>query len=623
MPGLSFLSPLFLVGAAAAAIPIALHLFFRRAEPVIDFAAMRYLRAAPVERASRRRLREWLLLALRCAALLLLAVAFARPYLAAPAAALAAPATIVLVDTSASLSAPGQFDAAKASAERIVRQAGPTESVGVIAFGQAVDVVAPLSTDRAAALEAISSLKPDAGANRYRSALGRAADEIGGRPGRIVVVTDLQESGWDGGDEGAMPAHVNVDVVDVPMAPRNVAVTALRVEGREAVATIQNSSQAAVSQEVTFALDGRRLGSVAVVAPVDGAVDARFPLGDRSGGALSASVDDRAGLQADNTRYAVIDAASVPSILLVTTSGRPADAWFLEQAIGVGEGAGAFQLHRVSGRQFTDLPADALDSIDAILLLGTRAIEHQGRERLAAYVRGGGGVLITTGPDVDPAVVREALNGVTQTTWRERGAVTLRLAADDPRHPVFRELGGTGALANVSFSRESQLIPAGSAIVLARYTDGSPALVEEHAGAGRVLFFGSDLNNRWNDLPVQPAFVPFLHETLRYLAAARGGRSEYVVGELPGKAGTAPGVVTVGTDRRHRVAVNVDVRESNPARMTPEAFGTAVARLHARAAQLASVAVREREDTHRLWQYGLLLMVVSLAAESLIGRRLG
>jgi hypothetical protein len=33
--------------------------------------------------------------------------------------------------------------------------------------------------------------------------------------------------------------------------------------------------------------------------------------------------------------------------------------------------------------------------------------------------------------------------------------------------------------------------------------------------------------------------------------------------------------------------------------------------------------VREREDTHRLWQYGLLLMVVSLAAESMVGRRLG
>jgi len=49
MLGLSFLSPLFLAGALAAAVPIAIHLFHRRTEPVVDFAAMRFLRRAPVE----------------------------------------------------------------------------------------------------------------------------------------------------------------------------------------------------------------------------------------------------------------------------------------------------------------------------------------------------------------------------------------------------------------------------------------------------------------------------------------------------------------------------------------------------------------------------------------------
>ena len=88
MFGLSFLSPLFLIGAAAAAMPIAIHLFYRRAEPVIEFAAMRYLRQAPVEQSRRRRLRELLLLALRVAALMLLAWAFARPYVSGFAAAL-------------------------------------------------------------------------------------------------------------------------------------------------------------------------------------------------------------------------------------------------------------------------------------------------------------------------------------------------------------------------------------------------------------------------------------------------------------------------------------------------------------------------------------------------------
>ena len=76
---MSFLSPLFLIGVLAAAVPLALHLFHRRTEPVVSFAAMRFLRRTPVEDSRWRRLRELILLALRVAAIVLLACAFARP----------------------------------------------------------------------------------------------------------------------------------------------------------------------------------------------------------------------------------------------------------------------------------------------------------------------------------------------------------------------------------------------------------------------------------------------------------------------------------------------------------------------------------------------------------------
>jgi hypothetical protein len=621
--GLSFLSPLFLAGAAAVAIPLALHLFFRRAEPVVDFAAMRYLRAAPVENASRRRLKEWLLLALRCAALLLLALAFARPYLTQSAAALAAPATVVVVDTSASMSAPGQLAAAQAKAVEIVRGVPPTEAVAVIAAGGSADVIAPLVTDRAPALEAIASLKAGAGANRYRAALARAADVIGDRRGRIVIVTDLQASGWDAGEEGSVPSHVEVSIVEIASPASNIAVTALRVDAGEAIATVQNFSPKVSAREVAYAIEGRRVGGVAVNVPPGGTTEARLMLGGRGSGSLSATVDDREGYQADNVRYAVVDASNIPSVLVVTASGAAADAFFLERAVEVAEGSSGFRFQRVSGQQFSAMTTEALGDTDAVVILGTRGIEHQGRERLAGYVRGGGGVLVTTAPEVDPAVVREALSGVATTTWKERTAATLRFAPDDRRHPIFRPFGGVGALANVSFTRTTLLTATAGADVLARYSDGSAAVVEEHGGDGRILFFASDLNNRWNDLPVQPAFVPFLHEMLRYLAASAATRADYVVGDLPGPVGSTPGVVRVGGTTGRRVAVNVDTRESDPSRMTVEGFQAAVTRLNARAAQQATVEVREREDTHRLWQYGLLLMVVSLAAESMLGRRLG
>ena len=105
---MSFLYPAFLVGAALVALPIVLHLMRRDVAPEVPFAAVRLLRRSPIERSRRRRLRDLLLLAARVAALLLLAGAFARPYVMNATAG--SRLTIVAVDRSFSMSAPGQFD---------------------------------------------------------------------------------------------------------------------------------------------------------------------------------------------------------------------------------------------------------------------------------------------------------------------------------------------------------------------------------------------------------------------------------------------------------------------------------------------------------------------------------
>src|SRR5262245_64465389 len=99
----SFLSPLFLLGSAAAAVPSVLHLLKREPEARVKFATVKLLKRAPVEHTEKHRLRELLLLALRIATLLLLAFAFARPFLAAGQARGVSGVTIVALDTSYSL----------------------------------------------------------------------------------------------------------------------------------------------------------------------------------------------------------------------------------------------------------------------------------------------------------------------------------------------------------------------------------------------------------------------------------------------------------------------------------------------------------------------------------------
>src|SRR6185436_7397080 len=100
-----------------------------------------------------------LLLALRVTAFALLALAFARPFLATAAVA-SAGATIVAIDTSYSMSAPGTFERAKALARSAVNRTGADDLVGVVTFADVPTMAATLSSDRGLALSAIDGATP-------------------------------------------------------------------------------------------------------------------------------------------------------------------------------------------------------------------------------------------------------------------------------------------------------------------------------------------------------------------------------------------------------------------------------------------------------------------------------
>src|SRR4029079_5555318 len=77
---MQFLAPLFFVGLAAVAIPVLVHLIQRERKEVIHFPSLMFVRRIPYQSVQRRRIHNWLLLALRMAAMALLVAAFSRPF---------------------------------------------------------------------------------------------------------------------------------------------------------------------------------------------------------------------------------------------------------------------------------------------------------------------------------------------------------------------------------------------------------------------------------------------------------------------------------------------------------------------------------------------------------------
>src|SRR5436190_8040819 len=208
---MNFLYPAFLLGGLAIAVPIVLHFLRRDIAPPVPFTAVRLLRKSPVARSKRWRLRDLLLLAARVVALLLLAAAFARPYVAGAAGS--SMLRIVAVDRSYSMNAPGRFTHALDLAARAIDEASAGDRVAVLAFDDHTDTVAAPGS-ATAARTALGGISAGFGATRYSEVFTKAAEIAGGDDARLVIVSDLQRSGWDSDDRSVLPAGISVDVRD-------------------------------------------------------------------------------------------------------------------------------------------------------------------------------------------------------------------------------------------------------------------------------------------------------------------------------------------------------------------------------------------------------------------------
>jgi|TARA_B100002003_G_scaffold219239_1_gene220779 hypothetical protein len=627
MFGFSFLVPAFLSGCLAAAVPIVLHLMRRERLPRVKFSAIRFLQGAPVEQTRRRRLRELLLLALRVAALLLLAFAFARPFFndaAAPDRA----ATVVLVDTSFSMSAPGQAERVRAQALEAIATAPEGHLVGVVAFDDTARVVADLASSRARARAAVDGLASGIHGTRYREGLAAASRLIGARDGRIVVVTDLQASGWEQG-EGAISPQIDVEISDVAPPAGNLAVVSIEPESGATAVVLFQAGASAGEIQVALAVDGDLLSEVKVT-PEPGRSTVRFPEVLPATGVATVSLGDPLGYPVDDHRYRLLDPQPPVPVLVITTDVRAeGPVLYLERALAAGEDAGSFRVARVAAEDVA-LRTEPLERARAVVLIGARGLDGRGRDRLATFVRGGGGLLLVAGPTLEPALVTDLFDvydgpqlGLGMTVIHDE---PVTLTPTDLRHPIIAGFGSlVGTLGRARFTRTIAMTvvepdTADAGLVIARFDDGSPALVEHAVGEGRVLVFASDLGNVWNDFPRRPAFVPFLHETVGYLTSHRAQPREFVVGTAPPGTPDALGAFTLA-DGSGRAVLNVDPRESDPTSLAAEQFEASVNRLALAAEQEAREGVGEREAGQRLWRYALMLMALVLVAEGLLGRR--
>jgi hypothetical protein len=686
----SFLSPLFALGALAVAVPILVHLVHRERKETTPFPSLMFLRRTPYQYSRRQRIRDWLLFLLRAVAFLLLVAAFTRPVLHNAAATspeqLNGRELVVLLDQSFSMRHGDRWTRAQEAARRAVDGLGAGDRATVVLFDDGARAVNEASAERTALRAAIDSVRPTDAATRYAPAFGLARRIVAGTrlPQReVVIISDLQRSGWDLTEEARLPAGTTLTPVDVgadqvrDRAVRSVELRRDLATGRERIAVsarVANTGPAARAVEVTLEVSGRAVDTSRIDLGADAGGLVTFdpvPVPETPQRALVRLAAD--GLPGDDVFHFVLErTASIPVLVVTAAPPGAARGEFLQRALEIGDRP-SFDLtvRRATSLAPTDFAGKRLVVLDDV----PYPIGEVGR-RLEAWVRGGGGLLVAQGETMNARNWPGLGNGLlpapvadVRDRMADRGAV---LAFFDRSHPAFSVFGSarSGDVAAARFFRYRPI--ATDSGVLARFDDGSVALAEHRFGRGRVLVWASSFDGYWNDLPRQPVFLPLVHQLAQYGAAYRVQRSVYEVGEavdlsesgavrpvsdtasvsrdeayvavsptgqrirvggeggagalLPREAGIyevrragAPG------ERPRLAAVNVPARELEFARFDPLRLTNAVTppagpAVTAEGTVAPDVATREREQS--LWLYLLLIVASLLVAESILADRL-
>lgn len=577
---MNFLAPTMLFGAAAVGVPIALHFFYKARYRKLPWAAMEFLKEA-IEQTSRRlKFQEWILLALRCLAILLLALALARPgtQFAGSAGRGDSIDAVIVIDTSYSMGAQDgdktRLDRAKDAAISIIDSLPANSTVQIIGCSDRPELLGPKSRfnlDQARQL--IPGIQTNGLTSDFLPGLTASLEvaNAGTAPNKeIYLISDLHKLGFErqqGGlrdkcDEIRHQANlVFVRCGNEARKTPNVAVTDV-----SAVTTIPHTNS-----RVPFVISLKNTGSepvrgLRVGLEFDGkAVEKDETTIEELGKdnvttvTLTGSLDSAGpkvltvrltgdNLPGDNRFDRVILVRDVIRVLLV--DGTPNDTMPAESASHfVRNALTPVPQDRINEYfirpqivRTDELNTVSLPNFDVVYLLNAPASEFPAdfANRLKEFVSNGGGLVIGSGDNVQAAEYNRVfgadgakllpfnLTSVQNTTETAPFAAAPETVEQQSFLKRFlEEPQMRSALERVTMTRMFGLEESGPAAaggsVLIRSTDSKPFVSSRVVGQGEVVFITTSLDERWTTFPGRSsdAFVSFIQLVMTHLTGRK------------------------------------------------------------------------------------------------------
>ena len=499
---MSFLFPAALIGLAAIAAPILIHLIARHRYPVQDFPSLSLLRYERRDNAFARRLVDPLQLLLRILLLALLALAMSRLFMPSDSDDPAPRNLVVVVDSSASMQILSPQDReeekeppieqARAIATELLGGISPPSRCALIIAGDEVKTVTPLDRDPAPALAALEELRTGDGTGAgLVQAIAQGAELVRGRrevKSQVVVITDRRASAFETRNQSDIDAlaslqeemdnQLEVVIVDVGgQEAANLAITYAELRDRRVrigddahiVTTMHNYGVTNQETRLTVSIGGRkeRPGRMISMDPGDKVVvdiTARVKRAVR--GFASVATDGKDAARHDDLYSVPFLVEPSRRILVVNgtaeSGGSDADSALsalsggvIEQEEELIDGARILQYALNPGRELgrafgtgldteqvtpEALAAQTLSKYDTIMLYDVSSLTEPVMRDLATFVEEGRSMVIICSATINP----NEFNATLGAPGRERAALSpVKIGIDltlDP--PVAMDIAG-------------------------------------------------------------------------------------------------------------------------------------------------------------------------------------
>ena len=565
---MSFLTPLYIAGLAAVSLPVLFHLIRRLPRSSFRFSSLMFLSPSPPRLTRRSRLDHLLLLALRAAVLVLLALAFARPFLRKSAGLdldrLEGRRVAVLLDTSASMRRANLWRQALTKVDQVLDDLGPGDDAALFTYDAKVEAHVkfndPVPADpgrHIAVLRArLRGLAPGWARSNLGEALiavveelhrlGAAKDADAATIRQIVLVSDLQEgSRIDALQTYEWPDDVQLELRTVaPAELSNASLHPAADLGDEHVADQDPGVRVRVTNDRLSIADRFELRwegensalageePTGVYVPPGESRVVRVPRPSGNGGAhrLVLAGDDH---PLDNTLYLAPWKQEEVAVAYVGSDAAD-DArglcYYLQRAFP--------ETRRRKVRLIARRPDEPLTPDDlaaARLIVVGEAVPDGKAAQLRQYMQGGGTVFyVLTGAAAGESLSR--IMGLDRLAAEEAPTGDYAMLGEiDFAHPLLAVFADPrfNDFTKIHFWKHRRVAvdDALRLAVLARFDDGDPALFEQSHGKGRLLVLSSGWHPDDSELARSTKFVPLLSGVLERSGVAETLLPQYQVGD--------------------------------------------------------------------------------------------